>query len=268
MKNTFLLALTFLAFANNLHAQGTAFTYQGHLSASGSAANGNYDFIFGLFNNSSTNSGQVGNTLTNLDMGVTNGLFAVVLDFGANFPGASRWLAIGVRTNGSANFTALNPLQELTPTPYAIYAPSAGSAASANSVSAANITGTIPLAQLPGTVLTNNETGVNLSGTFSGNGAGLGLPNVIQEFDPQTVFYTNLIGLNNTWLAGRLDSFIKAMKAGGIYCLLNDAVLLRTSWQASPSGMFTFFGKSITNYNASLTGLGTWFNGSAALKFP
>jgi hypothetical protein len=262
---TLLLALTFLAVTNNLPAQGTLFTYQGSLSDGGSPANGNYDFMFGLFNNNSTNNGQVGNNLTNLNVAVTNGLFTVMLDFGANFPGASRWLAISVRTNGSANFTALNPLQELTPTPYAIYAPNAGSA---NSVAATNITGTIPLAQLPGAVLTNNATGVTLSGTFSGNGAGLSLPGNVQQFDPQTVFYTNLTGLNNPWLANRLDSFIKAMKAGGIYGLLNDGVLLRGNWQAGTNNMFTFFGKSVTNYNASFTGLGTWFNGSAALKFP
>jgi hypothetical protein len=257
--------LIFLVVNNNIPAQGTVFTYQGSLSDGGSPANGNYDFMFGLFNNNSTNNGQVGNNLTNLNVAVTNGLFTVMLDFGANFPGASRWLAISVRTNGSANFTALNPLQELTPTPYAIYAPNAGSA---NSVAATNITGTIPLAQLPGAVLTNNATGVTLSGTFSGNGAGLSLPGNVQQFDPQTVFYTNLTGLNNPWLANRLDSFIKAMKAGGIYGLLNDGVLLRGNWQAGTNNMFTFFGKSVTNYNASFTGLGTWFNGSAALKFP
>ena len=47
----------------------------------------------------------------------------------------------------------------------------------AGSVAAANITGTISLAQLPGELVTNGASGVNLSGnlagTFSGNGAGL-----------------------------------------------------------------------------------------------
>jgi len=172
--------LTLLASVHQAFAQGTAFTYQGQLNSSGSPANGNYDFTFALFNNSSTNSGQVGGTLTNLDVGVTNGLFIVTLDFGAVFAGNATWLAIGVRTNGGSSFTALNPLQEVTPTPYAIYAPSAGSAASANSVAAMNISGTLPLATLPAAILTNNETGVNLPqltgsnvtlrGTFAGSG--------------------------------------------------------------------------------------------------
>ena len=37
----------------------------------------------------------------------------------------------------------------------------------------AQLSGTIPLAQLPSAVLTNNSSGVTLSGAFSGNGAGL-----------------------------------------------------------------------------------------------
>ncbi len=135
-------------------AQGTAFTYQGQIANNGSPANGNFDFTFALFNNSSTNTGQIGSTLTDLDVGVTNGLFTVTLDFGPVFAGNSNWLSIAVRTNGGDTFAALNPLQQLTPTPYAIYAPNAGTAASANSVAGTNIVG-------------------NITGAFTGNGAGL-----------------------------------------------------------------------------------------------
>ena len=38
---------------------------------------------------------------------------------------------------------------------------------------AANLTGTIPLANLPNAVVTNNETGVTLNGSFTGTGEGL-----------------------------------------------------------------------------------------------
>src|SRR5277367_1800048 len=58
-KQVLLLALSALSTA---HAQGTAFTYQGQLSASGSPASGHYDFTFALFNTNSTNSGQAGGT--------------------------------------------------------------------------------------------------------------------------------------------------------------------------------------------------------------
>jgi hypothetical protein len=79
--------------------------------------------------------------------------------------------------DGVNGFAVLSPLQSLTPTPYAAFANSASSAASANSVAAANVTGTLGLAQLPGSVVTNGASGLNLSGNlsgfFTGNGAGL-----------------------------------------------------------------------------------------------
>jgi len=177
MKNLF-ARLAFAATLGSLlisikpvFAQGTAFTYQGQLTSGGSPANGNYDFTFALFNTNNTSGGQVGGTITQTNLGVTNGLFSTTLDFGAVFAGDATWLAIEVRTNGGSTFTALNPLQPLTPTPYAIYASGAGTAASANAVAGSNIVGTVPLAQLPAGLVTNTETGVALSGTFSGNGA-------------------------------------------------------------------------------------------------
>jgi len=139
-----------------LQAQGTAFTYQGRLDAAGSPANGIYDLQFALFDAASGGTQQSG-TLTQLTQGVTNGLFTVELDFGSNFPGASRWLQIGVRTNGGSSFTTLTPRQKFAATPYAI--------------TAGNFSGSITAAQLPAGVVTNSASGVNLTGNFSGNGA-------------------------------------------------------------------------------------------------
>src|SRR5258707_15811671 len=79
-------------------AQGTAFTYQGRLTSGTNAANGLFDFNFSLFS-VSTGAGQVGSTYPVPLIAVSNGLFTVTLDFGANFPGAGRWLEIAVRTN-------------------------------------------------------------------------------------------------------------------------------------------------------------------------
>jgi len=102
-------------------AQGTAFTYQGRLNSGASPANGSYDLTFALFSVNS-GAGQVGNTITNPAVAVSNGLFTVLLDFGNQFPGANRWLEIGVRTNGAAAYTTLTPRQPITPAPYAIFA--------------------------------------------------------------------------------------------------------------------------------------------------
>ena len=205
--------------ASPAFSQGTtAFTYQGQLLSGSGPADGNYDFTFALFNNDSTNTGKVGSTVTNLDVGVTNGLFTTSIDFGAVFESNATWLAIGVRTNGDTDFTALNPLQQLTPTPYALYAPNAGTAemagsasvsSVANSVAGSNITGVVSLGHLPPSVVTNTETGVTLGGTFAGSGfsltslnasaliAGVVPTNVLAGFQPPN-YNTISGGLSNS----------------------------------------------------------------------
>lgn len=155
-----------LAGATPLAAQTSAFTYQGRLDDGGAPANGRYDFIVTDFDAATGGSSTTFNLVTNI--GVTNGLFTLSLDLTAlTFPGADRWLEISVRTNGTGGFTPLNPRQRVTSAPYAIRAASAGS------VAASGITGTLAPAQLPANVVTNAATGVNLAGAFSGNGAGL-----------------------------------------------------------------------------------------------
>ena len=129
-------------------AQGTAFTYQGRLNDGGGPANGNYDLTFTLFGVSSGGSAIVG-PRTNSLVGVTNGGFTVMLDFGAGaFTGTDRWLEIGVRTSGGGAFNTLSPRQQLTSTPYAIQ--------SANAASAAGVSGPISAAQLTGTIQAAN----------------------------------------------------------------------------------------------------------------
>jgi hypothetical protein len=118
---------------NSIFAQDTAFTYQGRLANAGQPANASYDMTFALFN-AVTGGSQVGITITVTAIGVTNGLFTVGLDFGGNFPGADRWLEIGVRLAGGGAFTTLSPRQKFTATPYAI--------------TAGNLTGGLPAAQV------------------------------------------------------------------------------------------------------------------------
>lgn len=143
-----LLALTsLLGAANSLHAQGTAFTYQGRLQDGTNHATGTYDFTFTIWTNASGPS-QVGNTVTNIATGVSNGLFTATMDFGGGvFDGNPRWLEIGVRTNGGGVFTTLSPRQALTAAPYAIHA---------GSVNAAGINGTIPAASIGSGTITSN----------------------------------------------------------------------------------------------------------------
>ena len=168
----FLALLAVMAGVLQLHAQGTAFTYQGRLNDANGPASGIYDLRFAIYDAASLGA-QQGYLLTNSPTAVTNGLFTVTLDFGNQFNGASRWLEIAVRTNGSDTFATLAPRQALTPTPYALFAPKADHAALADAILAPNIVGTMALFQLPSSLLTNNAAGVVLGGVFGGNGAAL-----------------------------------------------------------------------------------------------
>jgi hypothetical protein len=171
----FLAGLCFLAAGLEGHAASLsgAFSYQGRLDYQGSPANGTYDLSFRLFD-SLSGGNSVAGPLTNSAVAVTGGVFTVVLDFGSGvFGGASYWLEVGVRTNWAGAFTTLSPRQPVLASPYASFALNAESAATASSVPAANISGQFQLAQLPAAVLTNNVTGVNLGGIFSGNGGNL-----------------------------------------------------------------------------------------------
>ena len=104
-------------------AQGTAFTYQGRLMSGTNATSGIYDFRFGIYDSTNLPGTLVAGPITNAATVVTNGYFFATLDFGAGvFTGAPRWLDIAVRTNDVASFTTLIPRQQLTPTPYALFA--------------------------------------------------------------------------------------------------------------------------------------------------
>jgi len=110
---------------------GTAFTYQGHLYDANYVANGLYDFAFKLYD-TSVGGSKVGTDVNVADVDVIDAYFTVELDFNdANaFTGEARWLEIGVRLgdlNDPNVYTTLSPRQEVTPTPYAIYAVTAGS---------------------------------------------------------------------------------------------------------------------------------------------
>src|SRR5437868_14004586 len=94
---TSLVLLGILLNASTTIAQTSSFTYQGRLTDGGTAANGNYDFQFALFDILSGGT-QIGSTQTISTVAVSNGVFTVSLDFGANsFPGASRFLEISTR---------------------------------------------------------------------------------------------------------------------------------------------------------------------------
>ncbi len=106
---------------------GTAWTYQGRLMDANGPADGPYDLQFALFPDPVLNLGQIGPPIDVNDIDIIDGYFTVLLDFGNKaFGGDARWLQIGVRPwDSEERHTILSPRQEVTPTPYALYAQNA-----------------------------------------------------------------------------------------------------------------------------------------------
>lgn len=103
-------------------AIGTDFTYQGILREGEIVAEGVYDFKFSLWN-APTGGIPVGSPFFADDIEVIDGLFTLLLDFGAGaFTGDTRYLEIGVRNGGSTGpYDTFTSRQHLTAVPYAIY---------------------------------------------------------------------------------------------------------------------------------------------------
>jgi hypothetical protein len=110
-------------------------------------------------------------------------------------------------------------------------------------LNATNLSGTIPLANLPKTVVTNNGTGVTLSGRFAGSGAGL-----------TNLAATNLTG---TFADARLSTNVALLSAPQAFTGANrfaGAVTL-TNAANTVAGVFAGNGTGLTNLAATnLTG--------------
>lgn len=157
-------------------AQTTQFTYQGLLNDGGSPANGQYDLQIKLFD-ALAGGVQQGATVTLDNVQVTNGLFNVTLDFGAAaFPGANRFLEIGVRPGTSTGaYTALTPRQQLTSTPYSIRSLSAATA-DGLSVACVNCVTSSQIGSLPtgsGNYIQNNPSSQQANSSFNISGDGI-----------------------------------------------------------------------------------------------
>jgi hypothetical protein len=116
-------AIAFMASSAEATPMGTAFTYQGQLIDANVPGDGVFEFQFELYD-SPEDGNQLDGTVALRGVDVIDGYFTVELDFGgAVFDGDACWLEIGLRPSGTTNpFTILTPRQELTPTPYALYA--------------------------------------------------------------------------------------------------------------------------------------------------
>jgi hypothetical protein len=104
--------------ANLQSALSTSFTYQGRLDKDGSPVDDACDMRFKLYDAASAGT-EVGSD-PHAGVPVTDGLFSVNLDFGADaFTGDRRWLGIEVDCEEDSTYDDLGR-QELTAAPYAL----------------------------------------------------------------------------------------------------------------------------------------------------
>lgn len=192
---TVLALLTGLSAAPAAVPLGTAFTYQGRLTDNGAPANGYYDLVFTAYDAACGATNVVSGPFTNSLVPMRNGFFTVTLDFGrCVFEGEARWLEIAARTNGLGAFATFPVRQPLTPIPYALYAPNAGTATTAvvangvgtNALMGTNIAAgqvvktlnglydTVTLSAGPNITLATNRNELQISAAVGG-GAGWGL---------------------------------------------------------------------------------------------
>ncbi|MEQ9208182.1 MAG: hypothetical protein RLN78_12500 [Phycisphaerales bacterium] len=105
------------------------FTYQGVLEDGGVPANGMYDIKIQFYLADGT---PLLTTTTFLDFEIVDGLMSFPIDYTNLFTfGDRRFLEISVRPAGTTEFSVLSPRQEITASPYSVYAIKAGEAETA-----------------------------------------------------------------------------------------------------------------------------------------
>jgi len=203
-QTLFVIALLVVLGAQNISAQTTAFTYQGKLTDSGTPQSA-YQMRFELYD-ALAGGNQVGATIANPSVAITQGVFTVQLDFGgAAFDGTNRFLEIAVRKTSGDTWTVLTTRQQISPAPYSIKSMNSTAADSLSAacvgcvqnanimdVSGSKVTGVIPpesvptgssnyiqnaaAAAIPGKNSLQQAAGFNIDGNgVIGNSLGIGI---------------------------------------------------------------------------------------------
>jgi hypothetical protein len=196
----------------------------------------------GIFTNDVPNNlgGQimVGN---NLALAVNNTYAPLVEEILGN----SAWLPL---TPSTAMTVGGYYVQEISPNSSGAFS---GNGSALTNLNAAELTsGTVPLAQLPSTVVTNNESGVTLSGTFSGNGSAL--TNLIAANGVAASFL--LCYSNGNAGAPKNVYYIRSNNISSMTWGYSSSTLYVTNWFANPMPDSFYGSQVIYNYGYAILG--------------
>lgn len=267
----FAVVVLFLGLAATVGAQTTAFSYQGSLTDAGNPANGAFQMQFKMFDALSGGT-QIGSTLTDLPVAVTNGVFSVKLDFGANaLSGANRWLEIAVRHNSGESYVTLAPREQIASSPYAVRTLSAATADNALQLGGVAASEYVTNSNAGNSFVRNGTTlqtgNLNISGNgFFGGSVGVGTTaptstlevngtfrasrGVSNDVVVQTTGGTNawarfwMISPSRAWVLGTSQNF------NGNQFYLNDETSGQSRFTIQPSG-------GAISFPAGNTGFGT-----------
>lgn len=224
---------------------GTAFTYQGRLIDDGKTADGLYDIEFELYDAEDDGS-QVGSAIDINEADVIDGYFTVQLDFGPGvFDGDARWLKIAVRPgeqNDPNVYTTLSPRQEITPTPYALYAASG------------------PGVEVP-LILSGSDSGPLISGTNSGSGNGVyGRHSAVSGTAAGVRGVSDSTSSNAIGVSGEISSTSPNSYSAGVRGINNGTSGLGIGvWGSQAGGGWGVYGTSVEGFGVYgyATGTGT-----------
>ncbi len=250
--------------AQTTTAQTTAFTYEGKLNYLGQPANGNFDFEFRLYDAASGGSQLGETTIQRLNVVVNNGVYSVILDFGAMFfNGEDRFLEIGSHPAGSAEpFTISLPRPQITSAPYSIRSLNATNADSAttatNATNAVNATTAQNALQLGG-VAANQYVLTTDSRMTDTRNPSPNSPNYVQNTTVQQSsanFHISGNGTAGGTLSANAINATTQFNIGGSRILSKDGTANLFAGQFSGSnnttgGYNSFFGNGAGNENTT-----------------
>jgi hypothetical protein len=87
----------------------------------------------------------------------------------------------------------------------------------------------------------------------------------VASSDPETIFYTNLVGLSNSYWISRFNSGIAALKQDGLWAKIADMIVFETNYQNFSAGtnLYSTAGRTITNVGIVPAARGCYFSNNA-----